>query len=132
MRSEADVRAHLVRSLRTTEAHVQAIESEGTGNGIPDLYLNYKGIPAWIELKYAEIIRHEVRIKFRPGQRAWLEAEKKAGGIALLGIYVPADDATFFLHSNFKETYAYPMTEWNLRLEKLHGQTLLDWIERLR
>jgi len=130
-KSESLFRAALVKTCRTAGAHVQPIESESTGDGIPDVYLSYAGRSAWIELKIGEVRAHAVQIAFRPGQRAWLQEERKAGRIALLGIYVPADDCSYFLHTKLEERFPYPFTEWNLKLPKLSGSIFLDWLSSL-
>ena len=58
------------------EVHWQAIESWGTGIGIPDLNGCAGGVEFWIELKRATANA----VKISPGQVAWTERRLRAGG----------------------------------------------------
>ena len=59
-----------------SEVHWQAIESWGTGIGIPDLNGCISGVEFWIELKQAKANK----VKISPGQVAWIERRLRAGG----------------------------------------------------
>lgn len=52
------------------------IESHGTRNGIPDLFVMGYGSDIWLELKYVKVIknfevRNKITIPYRPGQLAF-------------------------------------------------------------
>ena len=51
------------------------IESHGTGNGIPDMYVTHRGFSYWIEFKNmsrCSIFDKEWKVSWRPGQQAWM------------------------------------------------------------
>lgn len=130
MKSESEVRAAFIRSIRPFGATIQAIESGGTGNGIPDVFVQYQGASAWIEFKIGAVRSERVEIKFRPGQLAWMNGYEENGGVAILGIYLEETNKYYFIHgvSNMKESYAFPFTEWNLLLHKVSAEPFLRWL----
>jgi hypothetical protein len=68
-----------LRSLiqqKMPDVHFQAIETGGTGLGIPDLNGCVDGVETWTELKFTT----SWRVKVRPQQVAWLERRERAGG----------------------------------------------------
>jgi len=58
------------------EAHVQRIETGGTGKGVPDVNYCQNGKEIWIELKSIKGNKSELS----PFQIAWLYNRAKAGG----------------------------------------------------
>tara|TARA_R110002020_G_scaffold94037_3_gene226674 strand:+ start:187 stop:576 length:390 start_codon:yes stop_codon:yes gene_type:complete len=58
------------------EAHVQRIETGGTGRGVPDVNYCQQGIEIWIELKSIKGLKSELS----PFQIAWIYNRIKAGG----------------------------------------------------
>ncbi len=65
-------------------AHWQAIETGGTGLGIPDMNYCLEGCDGWIEAKSAEAwaLKHPLS----PEQCGWLERRLRAGGRAMLAV----------------------------------------------
>lgn len=54
---------------------VTRIESHGTGNGIPDMFVCGMGIDTWLELKNdtkLSIKDKQIKVAWRPGQIAWM------------------------------------------------------------
>lgn len=60
----------------------QSVETWSTGRGVPDLNYCYNGIEGWIELKFTTAWA----VKMEPGQVAWIERRKRAGGRVFLAI----------------------------------------------
>jgi hypothetical protein len=91
MRSnEGKFRTRLVKALREAGYFAQPIESGGTANGIPDLYLRagyFDGV--WIELKSCPKTSWPThrKIDFRPLQHHWLRTHFDLGG----GSYVTTE-----------------------------------------
>lgn len=56
--------------------HIQAIESEATGAGIPDLNLCKGGKEIWVELKSGPLTKSSIK----PGQFIWHIKRNQAGG----------------------------------------------------
>lgn len=83
--SEASMRSNLVKKLKSR--HAVAIESPGTGIGIPDVNL----VDGWIECKWMKSwpTRCEINpVRFlhplSKEQQIWLWKREKAGGMALV------------------------------------------------
>ena len=54
---------------------VTRIESHGTGNGIPDMFVCGRGLDTWLELKNdtkLSIKDKTIKVAWRPGQIAWM------------------------------------------------------------
>ena len=54
---------------------VTRIESHGTGNGIPDMFVCGRGLDTWLELKNdtkLSIKDKAIKVAWRPGQVAWM------------------------------------------------------------
>ena len=66
----------LLRKHLPRDAHAQRIETGGTGLGIPDLNVCYKGKEAWIELKTTA----GNKPKISANQVAWHLKRNRAGG----------------------------------------------------
>lgn len=62
--------------------HWQAIETGGTGRGIPDLNGCVDGREFWVELKATD----GWRVAIRPEQVAWIERRTRAGGNVTLAV----------------------------------------------
>ena len=63
------------RKLTKAGLFVTRIESHGTGNGIPDLFVTGTGWDCWIELKNMpdkSIYSKVLTVPWRPGQVAWM------------------------------------------------------------
>lgn len=72
-RSERDFVQYIKNKLKGIS--MTRIESGGTGNGIPDMYVVARGYSFWIEFKNMRndsIKDNEWNITWRPGQQAWL------------------------------------------------------------
>ena len=74
--------------------HWQAIETGGTGRGIPDMNGCSNGIEVWIENKVASGLKVHT---MRPEQVAWIERRARAGGRVF--IFVRKDEALWLLSS---------------------------------
>jgi len=62
--------------------HCQAIETGGTGLGIPDLNYCRSGVEGWIEMKQTEALAVDIS----PNQVAWAERRLRAGGRVFLAV----------------------------------------------
>lgn len=130
--SEGPFRAALVRTIRAFDKYrnVQGIESGATAEGFPDIFVSPN---IAIEAKLAQVRNNEVCISYRPRQRPWLANHEASGGVSVLAMFLPEEGVAYFLHGRpFLERYAYPFTEWNLKLNRLDGKILLTWLDTLR
>lgn len=64
-------------SARLAKEHlmVTRIESHGTGNGIPDMFVCGRGLDTWLELKNdpkLSVSTKVIKVAWRPGQVAWM------------------------------------------------------------
>lgn len=60
---------------RMSGCEMTRIESHGTGNGIPDMYVTHRGFSYWIEFKNmprCSIFDRSWKVAWRPGQQAWM------------------------------------------------------------
>lgn len=78
-----DNEAAFSRSLSSKLAHaglyVQRLESHGTGNGIPDMFVMGHGFDCFIELKNSKSASStssgtHIKVAWRPGQQAWMHS----------------------------------------------------------
>lgn len=56
----------------------QRVESHETGSGIPDVFICYKGVSLWFELKVTETFQ------VKPSQNAWHTKLASHGGISFI------------------------------------------------
>ena len=61
-------------------AHWSAIETGGTGRGVPDDNVCLNGVETWLEYKHTD----GWAVRIRPEQVAWSERRTRAGGRVLL------------------------------------------------
>jgi len=95
MGKEALFKARLAKELRLLGFYVQTIETT-TGRGVPDLYICWQYMSAWIEVKAPT---HN-KIEIRPEQRVWL---------TLVGIKNDVDIFVIAEHQNDKTiSLSYP------------------------
>jgi hypothetical protein len=94
--TETDGRQWLRRKLGRFNLQLQAIESGGTGIGIPDLYLRHSEGAMWIELKIGHYVGTGIRVLFRPGQLPWLQTNVSLGGNVALLMFVPHEEGNDF------------------------------------
>lgn len=73
-KTEADFSRAITQKLKSHGCVITRIESHGTGNGIPDMYVQYPDFDCWIELKNtkASIFERLKKISWRPGQQSWM------------------------------------------------------------
>lgn len=72
---EAEFSRSLSGKLVKEHIMVTRIESHGTGNGIPDMFVCGRGLDCWLELKANErysITDKVIKVDWRPGQIAWM------------------------------------------------------------
>lgn len=71
--NEASFSKSLSAGLKRQGLFCTRIESHGTGNGIPDMFVQGNGYDLWIELKSANIKPelNKIKVDWRPGQQAW-------------------------------------------------------------
>jgi Holliday junction resolvase len=74
-----------LRQVFTTHivAHWQAIETGGTGKGVPDLNGCRGGVDVWIEMKRA---RHWTVPEMKPEQVGWIERRERNGGRVFVAV----------------------------------------------
>ena len=73
--NEAEFARSLSGRLKKSGFVVTRIESHGTGNGIPDMFVQGHGDDFWLELKYDKNLKPDklhVKVQWRPGQVAWM------------------------------------------------------------
>lgn len=73
--TENDFSKALTNKLNRFGMRTTRIESHGTGNGIPDMFIDGHGFDTFIELKNdkkASINDKVVKVQWRPGQQAWM------------------------------------------------------------
>ena len=74
-RTEADFSKALTARLKREHIRVTRIESHGTGNGIPDMFVDGRGVDTFLELKNDpthSISSGNIKVAWRPGQKAWM------------------------------------------------------------
>lgn len=72
---ESDLRRQVRESLPAV--HWQAVETGGTGRGIPDLNGCLRGVEFWVELK---LVKRGLQVPLTPTQVAWHLRRARAGG----------------------------------------------------
>lgn len=73
--TEAAFSKALTARLRKEHIRVTRIESHGTGNGIPDMFVDGRGVDTFLELKNdptLSIYNKVIKVAWRPGQKAWM------------------------------------------------------------
>lgn len=73
--TENDFSIFLTTKLKKLGMRATRIESHGTGNGIPDLFVDGYGMDCFIELKNDKklsITDKVIKVAWRPGQQAWM------------------------------------------------------------
>lgn len=76
--TEKDLVNYIMHKLPET-VHKTRIESHGTKNGIPDLYICTENVDFWIEfknMKNKSINDKQWKVQWRPGQQDWLVSNK--------------------------------------------------------
>lgn len=74
-RTEAEFSKALTVRLKREHVRITRIESHGTGNGIPDMFVDGRGIDTFLELKNnptRSINSKSIKVAWRPGQKAWM------------------------------------------------------------
>ena len=77
-----DGRLRQLFQQRLPEFHWQAVETGGTGLGIPDLNFCCTGIEGWIELKQTQAWR----VRVSPEQVGWAERRLRHGGRVFVAV----------------------------------------------
>jgi hypothetical protein len=76
LRTEAQFSRHLAERLNKEHVRTTRIESHGTGNGIPDMFVDGHGLDTFLELKWNGKLYVEedakIKVAWRPGQVAWM------------------------------------------------------------
>ena len=74
-RTEAAFSKALIARLNKEHIRTTRIESPSTGVGIPDLYVDGRGVDTFLELKNDpkhSIFAKTIKVAWRPGQTAWM------------------------------------------------------------
>lgn len=72
---EAEFSRSLIQYLKGFGYNTTRIESHGTGNGIPDMFVQGHGTDFWLELKAdnkLSVNDKVITVQWRPGQIAWM------------------------------------------------------------
>lgn len=107
--TESEGRQWLKRKLLRFDLQFQAIESGGTGVGIPDVYIRHNRGSLWLELKIGHYVSHAVRVIFRPGQLAWIQKNTHLGGRTAMMMFVPHEEGNDFAWWVFRGAEIKPM-----------------------
>lgn len=72
--NESAFKKALIAKLKKSGLDTVCIESHGTGNGIPDMFVQGYGKDFWIEVKNdkTSLFTSGYKVKWRPGQQAWM------------------------------------------------------------
>lgn len=73
--TESEFSKSFTNKLNHSGIRVTRIESHGTGNGIPDMFIDGYGFDTFIELKNdrkASINDKVIKVQWRPGQQGWM------------------------------------------------------------
>jgi Holliday junction resolvase len=125
---EARFRSQLCAELRKCGAKAQAIESEGTGQGIPDVYVVHDGMALWLECKQIPVPwPNERKVPFRPFQFAWLRENRRKGGHSFVAVRM--ENGYVFASVDDVDTATVRIDPWpSLFLEVLDGKKVLSWL----
>ena len=134
-RPEAVFRSALCKKLRDhyPDGIVQPIESEGTGLGIPDIYISVDGVSAWIECKadLEGVWPCERKIDFRPLQYSWNRRNASGGGISTVAIKY--SNAYLFIHIKDVDSAAMrPVASSSLIQKTLNAEGIITWLKQFR
>lgn len=75
--NESKFSTYLYRRLNAEGMYVHRLESHGTGNGLPDMFIMGHGDDFFLELKndkkitVAKAMAEGIKVDWRPGQQAW-------------------------------------------------------------
>lgn len=119
--SESEFSSWLTGVFNKTGFDVTRIESHGTGNGIPDMFVQGVGRDMWIELKNEPHVdcpaqcdyktASPLHVKWRPGQQAWARAY-------ILSHLIKSALTIVALHKGFA---IIPMYKWSFK------DNYVDW-----
>jgi len=132
-RPEDKFRAFCNKKYRDLGAEATSIESPSTGLGIPDTYLAYQGLLAWIEYKAEPDLLwpNNVKIAFRPGQQGWLTRNAKQEGSSF--VCVKYANGVLLLHIyDVDEETKRPIKEGKslLFMKRFDAALALEWMKR--
>lgn len=84
--NEGQFQTEIQDAFKEVGARVTKVSDQFKG-GIPDLNITYKGINAWLELKFQKALPIRADTLLRPdlskGQKMFMQREQKNGGVAL-------------------------------------------------
>ena len=131
-RPETRFRAQLSVALRGCGAKSQPIESEGTGEGIPDLYVVHVGMAMWIECKHiAADWPCQRKVPFRKFQYPWLMENDRKGGFSFIAVRY-LNGYLFQNVSTLDSVTMRPSPTASLFLSKMDGELVLKWLHTFR
>jgi hypothetical protein len=131
-------RNRIIKHIRSTGSVVQAIESEATGVGIPDIFIRTAKTDCWAECKVAEWKNGYIKLSWRPGQLMWLKNYEECGGRAMLFIsFIDSDDEeaiaiikqTRHMKERYKDSEFVEYCYDYAKLSALTGNTLIALID---
>ena len=131
-RAESDFSKSLSGRLSKEHIMVTRIESHGTGNGIPDMFVCGRGLDCWIELKAdlsLSITNKTIKVDWRPGQIPWMYEYFSKHITKCCLTLVKVSDGMFIIPmiNTFKDHLVYnPQSVNNQDLSKIKLFRVLD------
>jgi hypothetical protein len=114
-------------------AHWQAVETGGTGRGIPDSNACWQGHEFWIEFKRTSTWRVDLRPeqvgwiwrRVRSGGECWIAVRRTHNGGPVLGVPI---DILYLVNGQWvRELAAGGLSEVTVRLTMAGGPSEWDW-----
>lgn len=128
-RHETAYRADLAAGFRRIGVLAQPIETGGTGDGVPDLFIAC-GKAVWIEVKKGALNGNKINVTYRPGQKKWLQENAAQGGISIVHVVVPSLNKHYVFRNRQPDSFLIEDSSYNLKLEKINYEIYAEWLRR--
>ena len=92
--NEREFKAKIQRKIKP-HCHIQSMSSYAT-NGTPDYWISGPKGDLWLEVKYDEKTKGEIKPKLTPIQKNWLDARHKEGRNVMVVVGTSPDTCVFF------------------------------------
>lgn len=128
--TENDFSTFLTAKFSKLGIRVTRLESHGTGNGIPDMFVDGHGFDCFIELKNNKKLSiHDkiIKVQWRPGQQAWMyEYFLKHNKSKCCLTIIACSDGWFVIPMTkiFKENIIYNADSYAIAFDNLKNITI--------